>query len=84
MPADTRERVQMATQREFAQARVKASYDAFSATRQALDDATSGLAPLPSWESMADRSGACSRPTNAAPARSTTQWRPTPQALGAS
>ena len=30
------------TQREFAQARVKASYDAFSATQQALDDAANG------------------------------------------
>jgi hypothetical protein len=53
MPADTRERTQMATQREFAQARVKVSYDALGATRQALDDAADGLEPLPSWESIA-------------------------------
>jgi hypothetical protein len=53
MLPDARGRAQIETQREFAQARVKASYDAFGVTQQALNEAANGTAPLPSWESIA-------------------------------
>ncbi|MBX9825433.1 MAG: hypothetical protein K2Y27_10605 [Xanthobacteraceae bacterium] len=54
MPDGTRKQKRAATQREFDQARAKASYDAFDVTRQALDDAANGLVPLPAWEGIAN------------------------------
>jgi hypothetical protein len=52
LPDGIREGMRIRTERELAQARAKASYEALSVTEQALDDASNGLSSLPPRQSI--------------------------------